>query len=191
MVSSPDLWLSVYDKLHLTLYVRWKWPESSQTSIYHSVASGRPCLTMATFHPRLNFLKSSLDVSYHFASFQCKTDLRFDFLVTFYFYIFVYFWLCWVFTVAWASLCVSGVCWDVSLQWLPSGARASVVAAMGSVLVAPGSRAQQLWCRGLVALWHVGSSWIMDLACVSCVGKLILYHWATREAPEWRVKFPC
>ena len=38
---------------------------------------------------------------------------------------------------------------------------------VGSVLVAPGSRAQQLPCRGLVALWHVGSSWIMDPARVS------------------------
>ena len=28
-----------------------------------------------------------------------------------------------------------------------------------------------------------GSSWPRDPTCVSCIGKQILYHWATREAP--------
>ena len=31
---------------------------------------------------------------------------------------------------------------------------------------------------GLVAPWHVGSSWIRDRTCVSCIGRRILYHWA-------------
>ena len=46
----------------------------------------------------------------------------------------------------------------------------------------PGSRAQakQLWCMGLVALHHVGSSQIQDWTHVSCVSRRILYHWATR-----------
>ena len=35
---------------------------------------------------------------------------------------------------------------------------------------------------GLVALWHVGSSWIRDQTHVSCIGSQILYHWAAREA---------
>ena len=41
-----------------------------------------------------------------------------------------------------------------------------------------GSRAwaQELWHAGLVALWHVGSSWIRDRTCVSCIGRWILYH---------------
>ena len=27
-----------------------------------------------------------------------------------------------------------------------------------------------------------GSSWPKDLTCISCIGRQILYHWATREA---------
>ena len=30
--------------------------------------------------------------------------------------------------------------------------------------------------------WHVGSSWRRDGTRVSCIGRLILYHWATRKA---------
>ena len=33
-----------------------------------------------------------------------------------------------------------------------------------------------------IAPWHVRSSQIKDWACVSCIGRKILYHWATREA---------
>ena len=35
---------------------------------------------------------------------------------------------------------------------------------------------------GLVALWHVRFSWIRDKTHVSCIGRWILYHWATWEA---------
>ena len=48
-----------------------------------------------------------------------------------------------------------------------------------------GSRAcrlQQLWCMGLVALWHVGSSWIRDRTRVPCIGGQILNPWTIREA---------
>ena len=38
---------------------------------------------------------------------------------------------------------------------------------------------------GLVALRHVGSSWIRDQTSVSCIGRQILYHWITREAPTF------
>ena len=34
---------------------------------------------------------------------------------------------------------------------------------------------QQLWHTGLVALWHVESSWIRDRTPVSCIGRWILY----------------
>ena len=34
----------------------------------------------------------------------------------------------------------------------------------------------QLWCMGLIALLHVGSSWIRDQTHVSCISKWILYH---------------
>ena len=49
-----------------------------------------------------------------------------------------------------------------------------------------GSRAQaQYFCSmDLVAPRHVRSSQIRDRTCVSCIGRWILYHWATREAPE-------
>ena len=43
---------------------------------------------------------------------------------------------------------------------------------------------------GLVALRHVGSSWIRDRTRVSCIGGWILYHWAIREAPgQFLIKF--
>ena len=47
-----------------------------------------------------------------------------------------------------------------------------------------GSRvqAQQLWCMGLVALRHVGSSWTRARTHVPCIGTRILNHCATREA---------
>ena len=46
-----------------------------------------------------------------------------------------------------------------------------------------GSRAQTqyLWHTGLVILWHVGSFWIRDQSCISCIGRRILYHWTIRE----------
>ena len=47
-----------------------------------------------------------------------------------------------------------------------------------------GSRAwaQQLWQMGLAALRHMGSSWPRAWTHISCTGRQILYHWATREA---------
>ena len=45
------------------------------------------------------------------------------------------------------------------------------------------AQAQQLWCTGLVALQQVGSSWTRALTCVSCIGRRILNHCATREVP--------
>ena len=47
------------------------------------------------------------------------------------------------------------------------------------------AQAQCLWHTGLVALWHVGSSRTRDGTRVSCIGKQVLYHWATREASLW------
>ena len=38
------------------------------------------------------------------------------------------------------------------------------------------------WCTGFVAPQHVGSSRIRDRTGISCTGRRILYHWATREA---------
>ena len=44
-----------------------------------------------------------------------------------------------------------------------------------------GSRALD---TGSAAPWHVGSSRMRDRTCLSCTWRQILYHWATREAPE-------
>ena len=38
--------------------------------------------------------------------------------------------------------------------------------------------------QGLVAPWHAGSSRIRDQIRVSCIGRQILYHRATKEAPS-------
>ena len=43
------------------------------------------------------------------------------------------------------------------------------------------AQAQQLWCTGLVALRHVGSSRARDRTHVPCIGSRILNHCATRE----------
>ena len=39
------------------------------------------------------------------------------------------------------------------------------------------TKAQWLWCIGLVAPWHVGSSWARDQTHVPCIGRHILNHW--------------
>lgn len=44
--------------------------------------------------------------------------------------------------------------------------------------------AQLLWRTGLVAPWHVGSSWPRDGTCVLCIGRRILTYWTTREVQQ-------
>ena len=44
-------------------------------------------------------------------------------------------------------------------------------------------QAQQLWCMGLVAPWHVRSSRTRAQTCVPCIGRQILNHCTTREVP--------
>ena len=48
---------------------------------------------------------------------------------------------------------------------------------------APDAQAQQLWLTGLVAPRHVGSSQARARTRVPCIGRQILNHCATREAP--------
>ena len=48
---------------------------------------------------------------------------------------------------------------------------------------APDAQAQQLWLTGLVTLRHVGSSQTRTRTRVPCIGRQILNHCATREAP--------
>ena len=48
---------------------------------------------------------------------------------------------------------------------------------------APDAQAQQLWLTGPAAPWHVGSSQTRARTRVPCIGRQILNHCATREAP--------
>ena len=62
-----------------------------------------------------------------------------------------------------------------SLRWLP-------------ISQSTGSRAcglWQLWCSGLVVLWHVRSSMMRDQTLVSCISRWILTHWTTREVLQY------
>ena len=123
--------------------------------------------------------------------------------------LFIYFWLCWVFVAARRlSLVVASRgysslrCVGFSLRWLlllrSMGSRHMGFSSCGSwalerrlsscgtqaqQLWLTGSRAQaqQLWCTGLVAPQHVGSSRTRARTHVSCIGRQILNHCATRE----------
>jgi len=89
----------------------------------------------------------------------------------------LYFWLHWVFAAAWAFLLLG---WAGLLS--SCGAWFSLQSLL--FLWSPGSRApllSSLWNMGLVAFRHVGSSWTRDRTHVSCIGRWILYHWATSE----------
>ena len=44
-----------------------------------------------------------------------------------------------------------------------------------------GHRPNKLRLTGLLALWHVRSSWTRDWTRVSCIGRQVLYYWAPRE----------
>ena len=46
---------------------------------------------------------------------------------------------------------------------------------------APEPRLESSGTLGLLALKHVGSSWIRDRICASCIGRWILNHWITRK----------
>ena len=56
---------------------------------------------------------------------------------------------------------------------------------------APDAQAQQLWLTGLVAPRHVGSSQTRARSRVPCIGRQILNHCATREAPDLTFKSSC
>ena len=110
---------------------------------------------------------------------------------------FIYFWLCWVFLAALSLVVVSGGysslgCAGFSLWTLLLLQSASSRACRFPWLWLLDSRAkaQELGRMGLVALRLVQSSHLRDWTLVSCTGRKILYHWATREAlfrTLWRV----
>ena len=105
-------------------------------------------------------------------------------------YLFIYFWLRWVFVAArglsldaasggYSSLRCTGFSswWLLLLQ--STGSRHAGFSSCGTraqQLWFTGSRAQaqQLWRTGLVALWHVGSSWTRARTYVPCIGSRFL-----------------
>ena len=120
------------------------------------------------------------------------------FLYIFYIYtiLFIYFWQCWVFVVAvplfssWGERGYS-LSWYVGFPFhfsccgsrMPGHAGCSSCSLWAQdVILCFGAQAQWLWPTGSVALQHAGSSWTWDWTRVSCIGRWILYHWATKEA---------
>ena len=95
-------------------------------------------------------------------------------------YLFIYLWLCWVFvSVRGLSLVVA------SGGHSSSRARASHCRGLSCCgAQAPDAQAQQLWLTGSVAPRHVGSSQTRARTRVPCIGRQILNHCATREAPQ-------
>ena len=70
---------------------------------------------------------------------------------------------------------------------LHHGARASHYHSLSCCRAqAPDAQAQYLWLMGLVAPQHVGSSQTRARTRVPCIGRQILNHCATREAP-WNI----
>ena len=60
--------------------------------------------------------------------------------------------------------------------------QASVVVACGLSSCGLQALELSLWCTGLVAPQHVGSSRAGARTCIPCIGRQILNHCATREA---------
>ena len=78
---------------------------------------------------------------------------------------------------------VSSRCRGWGLLSVPVWGLLSVVVSLAVEPGLQGAQTHQLWCTGLAAQ-HVGPSQTRDRACVSCIGRLILQHWASREAPN-------
>ena len=144
---------------------------------------------------------------YKILSFQRKCMLKtmecfdrdaFIFLNFIYLVNLFYFWLICVFVAAhglslvaasrgYSSLQCTGFSLRQLLLLWSTGSRRTGFSSCGTwaqQLWLAGSRAQaqQLWCTGLVAPWHVGSSRTRARTRVPCIGRRILNHCTTREA---------
>ena len=66
---------------------------------------------------------------------------------------------------------------------MASGGLSLVVVPRLLLLQSTGSRvqAQHLWCMGMHALWHVGSSQTRDRTCVPCTERQTLIHYTVRQ----------
>ena len=126
--------------------------------------------------------------------------------IFFKYYLFIlFFWLRWVFVAACRLSLVAASrghsllrCAGFSLRWLlllrSTGSRRmgfSNCGAQAQQLQLAGSRAQaqQLWRTGSVAPRHVGSSQTWAQTRVPCIGRWILNHGTTREAPKFYFKY--
>ena len=69
--------------------------------------------------------------------------------------------------------------WEPTLCW---GAQASHCRCF-SCCEALVTQVSVVWCKGLVVLHHVESSWTRNRTHVPCTGRQILNHWTTREIP--------
>ena len=111
----------------------------------------------------------------------------------FYLNLLICFWLPWVFVAlcglslvsASSKLLFVAVGEILLLQSL--GSRADGFSSYS--LQALGHRLHRCGSLGLVPPWHVGSLWIQDRTRVSCIGRWMLYQWATREAPVFSVLY--
>ena len=54
-----------------------------------------------------------------------------------------------------------------------------------------GTQASVFVGYGLVALWHVESSWTRDRTCVPCIGRRFLYHWPPGKSQCFRMFLRC
>ena len=78
---------------------------------------------------------------------------------------------------AYVSCCGSFSCLEHGLQAM----QASGAGRVRSVAVASGLSSCSSWAREQRLNSYLESSWIRDWIRVSCIGRQILYHWATRE----------
>ena len=83
--------------------------------------------------------------------------------------------------VAWLRRVSGCGVWGLLSRWV-----SGLLVAWRLLLQLPCSKSglEQLCHRNLLAPRHVGSSQTRDPTHVSCIGRQILYHWATREAPD-------
>ena len=145
------------------------------------------CICLLTFFPF--FLMSLLlfFCLYSFVLFPiCLAKSLTALVYSYFIYLFIYFWLCWVF----------GSC-EGPLQLRQVGATphrgAGTAPHRGARALhhrspsrcgaqAPDAQAQQLWLTGPAAPWHVGSSQTRARTRVPCISRQTLNHCATREA---------